>query len=101
VQTITNAGRVVAGHALNITDANVSVFDRGRYCLDLSGIGITTANAVAIATPDYFDVETASGDIVHVNTGTAFNPCLAGQILVRAYDEAGSLSPAGFDIAFM
>jgi len=101
---ITSDGRVVPGHAFNIADANISNPTRGIYCLDLAGVGITASNAVAVATPDYRDGQTGSGDTLHVNTGsgvTDFNDCPAGQIEVRTYTSAGAFSPEGFDIAFM
>lgn len=60
--SITSTGRVRAGHAFAITDANVSIRSRGSCCLDLSGVGITTANAVPIASLDYSDDNTNSGD---------------------------------------
>lgn len=101
---IDSTGRTVPGHALNITDANISIATRGIYCLNLAGVGITASNAVAIATPDYRDPQTGSGDRLQVNTGsgvTDFNDCPAGQIEVRTYDSTGAFSEEGFDIAFM
>jgi Collagen triple helix repeat (20 copies) len=98
---VTSRGRVVPGHALNISDANISVIGPGRYCFDLSAIGITTTNAVAIATPDYNDADTASGTIVHVTLGNSFGNCPAGTIGVRAYNDEGTLRDAGFSLAFL
>lgn len=99
--SITSTGRVRAGHSFAITDANVSIRSRGYYCFDLSGVGITSANAVPIATPDYADDNTSSGDVLAVISSSDFNNCTAGQIGVRTYDDAGGFDPAGFTIAFM
>ncbi len=99
--SITSTGRVRAGHAFGITDANVSIRSRGYYCFDLSGVGITSANAVPIATPDYADDNTSSGDVLAVISSSDFNNCNPGQIGVRTYDDAGGFDPAGFTIAFM
>lgn len=99
--SIASTGRVRAGHAFAITDANVSIRSRGYYCLDLSGVGITTANAVPIASVDYSDDNTSSGDVLAVISSSDFNNCTAGQIGVRTYDDAGGFDPAGFTIAFM
>ncbi|MDO8189253.1 hypothetical protein Q7L71_26880 [Conexibacter sp. CPCC 205706] len=99
--SISSGGRVRAGHAFAITDANVSIRSRGYYCFDLSGVGITSANAVPIAAVDYSDDNTSSGDVLAVISSGDFNNCTAGQIGVRTYDDAGGFDPAGFTIAFM
>lgn len=98
---ISSAGRVIDGHAFNITDANVTRPSRAYYCIDLSARGITSANAVPIASLDYGDAESASGDSLAVIAQSSFNDCPRGQIGVRTYDNAGNANIAGFTIAFM
>lgn len=54
-----------------------------------------------LATPDYSDGATNSGETVQVLANSAFNTCPAGQVGVRTYDTTNALSNLGFTIAFM
>lgn len=96
---VASDGRVVRGS--NITSANITRPVDGQYCLDLSGIGITDANAVPLATLDYSDAQTNNGDTIAVQSRTEFNSCPEGQIGVRAADSGNVLRAAGFTVAFM
>jgi hypothetical protein len=98
---VDNAGRVLAGHASRIVDANITHPQRGIYCFDLSGIGITQANGIPVAIADYTDPLTGSGDTMEVATGSASNVCPATQIEVKGYDSAAALADMGFVVAFM
>lgn len=98
---VSSAGAVVAGHALNVTSANVTSPATGTYCFDLSGVGITTSNAVPVVSLDWSDAATAATDIVQVVANAAFNVCPSGQVGVRAFDNTGAAKNLGFVIAFM
>jgi hypothetical protein len=100
---VSGAGAVVSGHAFNITSANVTHVSTGVYCIDLSGIGITTSNAAPIVTPDLSDPATLPGDEAYVLPSTSANRCPSNQrqVGVHAYDRTGNPKDLGFVIAFM
>lgn len=98
---VSSAGAVVGGHALNISNANVTNPATGMYCFDLSAIGISTSNAVPVASLDWSDPVTSATDIVQVVANGAFNSCPSGQVGVRAFDNTGAAKNLGFVIAFM
>lgn len=94
-------GRVVAGHAFNITNANITHPSGGIYCFDLSGIGITRANGIPLAIADWSDLATGSADTMEVAAGDIGNACPGSQIEVKGYDNANALADMGFVVAFM
>jgi hypothetical protein len=98
---VLNTGRVVPGHALNIADANITHGSRGIYCFNLSGIGITTANAAPVATLDWSDDPVVAGFQVFITGNSAHNGCPAGQIQVLTFNGSNASTDAGFVIAFM
>jgi hypothetical protein len=98
---ISGDGSIVSGHALNITSANVTHTGTGTYCFDLSGIGITTSNALPIASPDWSYTPTLPGDQVIVVANPGSNACPTGQVGVRTYDRTGTSKNVCFVIAFM
>jgi hypothetical protein len=67
---------------------------KAYYCITAGPFD--NSNSVALATPNYSDPETSSGDTLVVITTPSFNDCPKGQFGVRTYDEAGSPNIAGF-----
>ncbi len=100
---ISHAGTIVAGHALNISDANITHPSTGIYCIDLSGVGITTANAAPIATLDWADAPVLDGDslVVGASDSLANNCTNRASIEVRTVNTSHALTDLGFVIAFM
>jgi hypothetical protein len=98
---VSAAGRVISGHASNISDANITRLSPGVYCFNLAAIGITTDNAAPVATPDWSDPPVIPGTQAFVVANRASNACAAGQVGVRTYDGAGTSTDLGFVIAFM
>jgi len=98
---ISHTGTIIAGHAFNITDANITHPTTGRYCFDLSGVGITPSNAAPIASPDWADLPTVQGDQVFVTASSANDFCPAGQIQVLTFRGDATAKDVGYVIAFM
>jgi len=99
---VTSRGRVLAGHAFRIGDANIQNPVEGTFCFDIAALGIAPASTVPLATPDYGDIATLPGDSVQVIANTTFNDlCPSGQVAVRTYGSDGSPKSIGFTVAFM
>jgi hypothetical protein len=67
---------------------------KAYYCITAGPYD--SSNSVALATPNYSDAQTSSGDTLVVITTPDFNDCPKGQFGVRTYDEAGNLDIASF-----
>jgi hypothetical protein len=94
-------GTIVTGHAFNITNANITHPIRGEYCFDLSALGITRANAVPVATPDWGDPGTSATELVQVSPRELNNSCPGSQVEVRGWtSSAGAATDVGFTIVF-
>jgi hypothetical protein len=68
---------------------------KAYYCL--SSPQLNNTNAIALATPNYADAQTSSGDTLVVISADAFNDCPKGEFGVRTYDQAGNSNLAGFN----
>jgi hypothetical protein len=68
---------------------------KAYYCL--TAASLNTENAIALATLNYADAQTSSGDTVVVISAGDFNDCKKGEFGVRTYDQAGNLNIAGFN----
>jgi hypothetical protein len=66
----------------------------GLYCINAGQF--TTANSVAVVTPDYSDGPTLSGDTAQIVNGTSFNSCPTGQFQVRTVDKTEAGKNLGF-----
>jgi len=100
---VSNTGRIIPGHALNITDANISHPNTGIYCFDLTALGISTSNAVVVASLDWSDPLVGAGDTIQVAANPASNQCTntRTQVEVKGYDSTPALADIGFVVAFM
>lgn len=99
---VTGSGTIIAGHASNISDDDITRQSAGNYCFELSENGITTENAVPIAAPDWGDPATSGTEYVQVSPRELNNSCPAGQIQVLGRQTTDGRSvDVGFTIAFM
>jgi hypothetical protein len=98
---VSSAGRVIAGHVSNITDANITHPSVGIYCFNLTGIGISQGNSVPLVVADWSDPATGSADTMEVAARAESNICPTNQIEIKGYDSAAALADLGFVVAFM
>jgi hypothetical protein len=86
--TISSTGTLI-GPSLNVSA--VSRTGAGQFCFHTTN-GLTPANAVALADPDYTPIGTANGYTAHIQSSGG--SCPAGSWGIRTYNTAGTLTDA-------